>query len=142
MYLVSAVDGQRFLLVSHTSTLDPNCRMFLFLHPCNLFILVFLLIATSCEVISQLIVCFHVLTIVSSARVKAEVHVSCQIIVLSRYIPGMRLVGHVVIYFKKLKNPHTILYNDCAIYIPIKQWVGGRSIVSTPSPAFICLQTF
>ena len=43
--------------------------------------------------------CFHVLAIVNSAAVSNGIHVSFSILVSSRYILGVGLLGHMVILF-------------------------------------------
>ena len=45
--------------------------------------------------------CFHILAIVNNAAVNIGVHVSFQIsvFVFLRYIPGVELLGHVVVLF-------------------------------------------
>ena len=43
--------------------------------------------------------CFHVLAIVNNAPVNSGIHVSFSILVSSRYMPRVGLLGHMVVLF-------------------------------------------
>ena len=49
--------------------------------------------------VSRHLGCFHVLSFVNSAAMNIGVHVSFQIRVFSRYVPGVDLLDHMAILF-------------------------------------------
>ena len=58
---------------------------------------------------------FHILATVNSAAVNNGIHVSFSILVSSGYMPGVGLLGHMVVliidFFKR--NFHTISHGGC-----------------------------
>ena len=58
---------------------------------------------------------FHSLAIVNKAAMNIEVHVSFQIsvFVFFGYIPGVKLLDHMVFYFSFLRNLHAVFHSRC-----------------------------
>ena len=80
--------------------------------------------------------CFRVLAIVNSAVMNIGVHVSFEIVVLSRYMPRRGLLGHMVVIYLVFWGT-SILFSIMVvpIYIPTKE---GVPFSSHPLQHFIC----
>ena len=59
--------------------------------------------------------CFCILAIIDNAALSTGVHVSFQIsvFVFFGYIPGVKLLDHMVFYFSFLRNLHAVFHSRC-----------------------------
>ena len=78
----------------------------------------------------------------NSASMNMGVHLSFQIVVLSRYMPQSGIAGsYGNSIFSFLRNFHTVLHSGCTDLHSHRQY-GGGSFFSTPSQAFIVCRIF
>ena len=80
--------------------------------------------------------CFHVLAIVNRAAMNNGIHVSFSILISSAYIPGVGLLGHMVVLFL------VFFFFFKGISIPSSIVAVSNYISTNSARVFPCLHTF